>query len=127
MGFSCTIKQGKKEITGSANDDKPINYQLFGLAPNSPNSTDAPHRLNDLRSVVAACAYGDRLKEAAQDCFTQLQRMAEENLMSLAKENHCETCSCASEPNIPDGWSAEDIKRFLKINPKTITYLKGGW
>lgn len=126
MSFGCTIKAGNTKLTGF-DDDTKIHYQLMGLAPNGSYATDAPYRLDDLRSVVAGCTYGDRLKDAAQDCFRELQSMAAANLASLTEPSHCESCTCGRTRKDPTGWSAEDIEAFLKIDPNTVTYISGGW
>lgn len=120
MGFSCDIKQGKKSLT--AKDF--ISYKLFGIGPSNSNDTDAPYRIEDMRSMVAECVYGDRLKEAAQDCFRSLQEMARRNLESLHR-HHCDTCACPSE--VPSGWSVEYINRLLSVDPKTVTSMSGGY
>lgn len=127
MSFSCTIKSRDRELTKSYNGEpETIHYQLFGLAPNGPGSTDAPYRLSDLRAVIIDCKYGDRLEEAAQDCFRKLQMMAKENLDSLTPPSHCETCQCHLTRTEPYGWSALDIENFLKIDATKITYIHGG-
>lgn len=121
MGFSCTIKQGKTDLTA---DGAVISAYLYGLAPSNSKETDAPYRCEDLRSVVSNCAYGHKLKDAAIDSFKKLQYMVRENLESL-KQCHCETCTC--EENVPAGWSKATCEAFLAINPESITYLSGGY
>ncbi len=127
MSFSCTIKAGKKELTGF-NDSKKevlIHCQLFGLGPNSPESTEAPNRLEDFRAVVANWGYTDSFPKAASDCFRRLQYMARENLNSLKVEKHCESCMCDVVDVEPNGWSTETIKTFLEIPAETVTYISG--
>ena len=127
MGFSCTIKAGNVDLTSFV--DGVINGQLLDLAPNTVGATDAPYRLEDLRAEVQACAYGDKYREPAQDCFKELQRMAKANLKSLEPKRHCDNCTCPeiAPINRPDGWSIEAIERLLAIDPKIITYVSGGW
>lgn len=120
MGFSCTIKQGKKDLTTGDF----VSYKLFGLAPSGDGDTDAPYRIEDLRSVVSQCLYGDRLEEAAQDCFTTLQEMVRRNLESL-EQHHCQTCKCP--PKNPRGWGGKATTQFLEISPTSITYISGGY
>ena len=115
MGFSCEIRQGKKAIGYS---------YLYYLAPSSSDDTDAPYRQEDLRRVVSMCVYGHKLKEAAQDAFKELQEMVRANVNSL-KPCHCDTCACEEET--PRGWKREVCQEFLDIDPKTITYLSGGY
>lgn len=122
MSFSCTIKQGKKDLTKL--NGGVISCGLFDLAPNTADATEAPYRLSDLRQVVANCGYGAKLKEAAQDAFRVLQSMVYDNLESL-KPCHCDTCTC--EEVAPEGWSKKACQDFLQIDPKAITYLDGGW
>lgn len=122
MSFSCTIKSGRKDWTTG---DKPkIHYQLLNLGANSLDATDSPYRVSDFRDVVSQCVYGDRLKEAARDCFIELQRMAKENLESLSP-HHCDTCHCP--PITPKGWSVDAIIDLLSINPDNITKINGGY
>lgn len=125
MGFSCTIKQGKKELT--AFGDGIIHPQLLGLGPNNADATDAPYRVSDFREVVCNAHYADRLQDAAKDCFQQLQAMAQANLDSLSQEPHCETCTCRSKPREPEWWSVDSIKQLLSIDPETITFIRGGY
>lgn len=120
MGFGCEIKQGKKSLT----DKDFISYKLFGLGPSNSDDSDAPYRIEDMRGMVAECVYGDRLKEAAQDCFRRLQAMARENLESL-RPRHCPTCKCKALT--PRGWSVKDIENLLSVDASTITYLSGGY
>jgi len=120
MGFSCSIYQGEKSLTG----DDTISYKLFGLAPSNSSDTDAPYRVDNLRYIICSYHYADRLPEAAQDCFRALQAALRANLESL-KKCHCETCSCPDEE--PIGWSVEAIKKVLAIDPKTITEITGGY
>lgn len=127
MSFSCTIKAGKKELTGFNDETKPINYQLFGLAPNTQESTEAPYRLEDFRSVVANWPYPDKFKGSAVDCFKELQEMAKKNLESLKQEKHCDSCNCQTDDVVPKGWSVDAIKRFLSIDADSITYIHGGY
>lgn len=126
MSFGCTIKAGKKELTGFE-DDTPIHYQLLNLGPNGNYATDAPYRVNDFRSVVANCEYGNRLKDAAKDCFEELQFMAKANLDSLTQPSHCESCTCHKERKDPTGWSAEALINLITIDSNTITFIEGGW
>lgn len=126
MGFSCSIYQGKKDLTSSPSTggDGAVSYKLFGLGPSHPEDTEAPYGLSDFRSVVSSAEYADRLKDAAQDCFLTLQTMAQANLASL-NQHHCHTCTC--QPVKPKGWDVEAIKRLLEIDPKTITKINGGY
>jgi len=125
MGFSCTIKSNGKDIT--AFEKGPIHHKLLDLGPNGGSATDAPYRVSDFRDVVSNCVYGDRLKEAAQDAFRQMQAMAKANLDSLKEEKHCETCVCELKETKPEWWDAESLKALLAIDPKTITYMHGGY
>ena len=124
MGFSCTIKAGKKDLT--TYEKGPINCQLLNLGPNSSGSTDAPYRVSDFRSVVLDAKYADKYPEIAQDAFRQLQAMAAANLDSLKQDKHCETCSCDLPDRVPSGWSIEACKELLDIDAKTVTYIDGG-
>ena len=125
MGFSCTIMAGKKDLTKFEGGE--IHSQLLNLGPNFQDATDAPYRVDAFRNAVTACKYGDRLKDAAQDCFRALQEMARVNLQSLKEEKHCETCDCPSEEKKPLGWSANAIRKLLDIDPSTITHVSGGY
>lgn len=126
MGFSCSIYQGKKDLTSSPSTDGEdvISYKLFGLGPSHPEDTEAPYSLSDFRSLVSGAEYADRLKDAAHDCFVQLQTMAKANLDSL-QQHHCSTCTCP--PVRPRGWDIEAIKRLLGIDPNTIAKINGGY
>jgi hypothetical protein len=115
--------QGEKNLCA----DETINYKLFGLGPDSPNDTDAPHRLSEIRHVISTAQYADRLPAAAWDCFLELQRMAKENLDSLREEKHCETCTCELKERVPHGWDADKIRQFLKIPFMSITFISGGF
>lgn len=121
MGFSCIIEVNGKEITG---DGGIIHNKLFDLGPSCSDDTDAPYRVEDLRAAVNLCHYGDKLKDAAVDTFKELQFMVKKNLESLTP-SHCHTCTCTTKE--PEGWSKEVCKKFLEIDPKTITYLYGGY
>ncbi len=120
MGFSCVIKQGKKDIT----NNEIMSSYLYGLAPSNSEDTDAPNRQEDLRRIVSRCEYGDRLPEAARDAFKELQESVRDNINSL-KQNHCNTCTC--EETIPKGWSKEACEKVLAIDSSSITYLSGGY
>jgi hypothetical protein len=122
MSFSCTIRQGKKDLTSFKNGV--ISSGLFGLAPNSGDDTYAPHSLSDIRQVVNNSSYAHSHKPAAIDCFITIQQMIEENLDSL-DNCHCDTCTC--EPEKPSGWSVEEIKKVLEIDAAKITSVSGGW
>ena len=122
MSFSCTRMQGKKDLASVKNGI--ISSGLFGLAPNSGDDTDAPHRLSDIRQFINDSSYAHSHKPAAIDCFIVIQQMIEENLDSL-NNCHCNTCSC--EPEKPRGWSVEEIKKVLEIDATTITSVSGEW
>lgn len=122
MSFSCTIKQGKKDLTSYKSGL--ISPGLFGLAPNCNDDTGALYRLTELRDVVSRCAYGHICKEAAQDCFKSLQSLVRENVEYLIP-CHCETCKC--KPVIPTGWGGEPVELFLSIDPDSITSIEGGY
>lgn len=123
MGFSCEIWQGDKKLTGWEKEDV-IHPQLMGYGPNYSEASDAPYRCNDLRDIVCSARYADRLPEAAQDCFRALQAAMKVNLDSLVN-CHCSTCTCPDDE--PIGWSVEEIKKVLAIDPKTITSISGGY
>lgn len=125
MSFSCTIKAGRKDLTKY--DGGQIHSQLLGLAPNTEGATDAPYRLNDIRYAVANCRYGDRLHQAASDCFAAMQGMLRTNIESLLLPPHCETCTCGQKSTAPIGWDLTEVLAFLAIDPKDITYIHGGW
>lgn len=125
MGFSCTIKAGTKDLTKF--DGGEIHYSLLGLGPNGGYATEAPYRVEDFRSAITRCTYGTKLKEAAIDCFREIQMMAKLNLESLKPEKHCETCSCHSVESVPDGWSADDLRSILAIDANSITSVEGSW
>ncbi len=121
MGFSCEIFQGSKNLT----KDDFIHYQLLGLGPNNAEATEAPYRVSDFRSVVSSASYADRLKDAAQDCFRQLQHMAKANLDSLEAHHDCPCCKCP--PKEPQWWSVESLKNLLSVDATTITKIHGGY
>jgi hypothetical protein len=125
MSFSCTIKTKNKDLTKYPNGI--IHCQLLDLGPNYQDATDAPYSVSDFRKVVLGCQYGDRLKDAAVDCFKELQSMARENLKSLEEEKHCETCDCKREKKKPVGWSVEALNNLLSIDADTITFIRGGY
>lgn len=125
MGFSCEIRIGALDLTDSSKGE--IHYKLFGLGPSSSLDTEAPYRVEDFRSEVLNCVYGDRLKEAAQDTFRIIQRMAKQNFESLVEKKHCDTCTCDRHQVNPSGWSVAAIERLLSIDPDTITYLHGSY
>ena len=125
MSFSCTIKTGERDFTDF--DEGPIHSQLLGLGAHCVGDDESPYSVSDFRSAVADCVYGDRLKDAAQDCFRQLQRMAKENLESIVERPHCDTCACETKERDPKGWSAEALRALLAIDPNTVTYLSGGY
>jgi len=127
MSFSCTIKAGEKELTKWR--EGPIHSQLLGLGPNTENATPAPFRVTDLRDVVCKCVYGDRLPDAARDCFRVLQSMVAENLASLKEEPHCDKCKCFADSaeKEPEWWDADACRRFLAINADEITFVQGSY
>lgn len=125
MSFSCEIKAGDKDLTNVETGS--ISGGLFGLGPSGSSEDLAPYFVCDFRDVVARCVYGDRLKDAAQDCFIEIQRMAKANLESISSSAHCETCSCPKIERKPDGWSAKALRALLAIDPNEITYVKGSW
>lgn len=122
MGFSCEIFQGKDNLAGG--EPEFISYKLFGLGPSHPDDTEAPYSLSDFRSAVSGAEYADRLKEAAQDCFSQLQMMAKANLDAL-ENRHCDSCTCPTKT--PKGWSLAAISRLLSIDATSITKISGGY
>lgn len=126
MGFRCTIKAGNKDLTDF--DKGPIHSQLLGLGPSgSDEFGDAPYQVEDFRKVVVGCRYGNRLKDAAQDCFRTLQGMARANLAYLQPEPHCETCKCVLPEKKPFWWGADKLRALLAIDAETITFVDGGW
>lgn len=125
MGFSCTIKAGKVDLTKF--DKGPIHHSLLGLGPNTDGATPAPYRVTDFREVVQRCIYGTRLKDAAQDAFRTLQAMAKANLESLKQEKHCESCTCDLPDIKPEWWDPDSCRRLLEIDPSTITFMEGSW
>lgn len=123
MSFSCTIKTKTQDLT----EQDIISYGLFGLGPNTLESTDAPCRLEDFRAEVSNCKYGDEFPKAARDCFKALQMMARANLESVKRNsNHCETCTCPDHI-IPKGWDTAAIERLLEIDPEDVVYVSGGY
>jgi hypothetical protein len=121
MGFDWWLhdKNGK-DLFAKAD----IHYQALDLGPNTPQSTDAPHRVGVIREAWVAVPYKEKLTEAAQDALREVQRRVRENLDSL-KSNHCDTCTCGGR--IPVGWSVEACLRFLKIDPERVHRGGGGW
>ena len=120
MSFSCSIYQGKKDLTSSKNGV--ICYRLSNLGSDWQDDTQSPNSTYDFRSLITIYPYAHQSKDAAQACFKRLQDMAQENLDSLS-ENHCCTCKCPSIE--PKGWSAEALKALIAIDPETITKING--
>lgn len=105
---------GEKDIAGYKKG-QPIHPQLLGLGPNYMEATGAPNRVLDLRTLL--CPHVDFLAEdeEAQERFARFQEALQENVKSLKKGRK------------PDGWSISEIKRVLRIDPKTITKIEGGY
>lgn len=121
MSWSCWIK-GKNGV--DLLKKYGIHEQFLGLAPGCPDDTDAPYRLEDIRSAFSGVPYKDRFREAAQDAVLTVKGMILDNKASLEQE-HCESCKCVSV--IPVGWSIEDIMRFQAIPLDEVYKAGGGW
>ncbi len=100
-----------------------IHSQLLGLAPNSPDDTDAPYRLSDIRNQFNN-EYAEKYSEIARDIMDAIKAMLIVNISSM-KKDHCETCKCL--PEVPKGWSIEEIQNFLNIPTEEVFSLYGGY